>query len=151
MPEITATPESQCENIPEQVEISEKKPRHKRAKKPALSEVITTTDSVNEPEASTDAAVIADESTPAQVTKTIENSPTDKKDNLFKSGDVFETRLSLLYSSSVAPRHFRGIRGKFYIWNDEIINGRIRLTDSPSGVGKPERIIGWMIVPNKEV
>ncbi|MCM1226413.1 MAG: hypothetical protein NC320_03180 [Clostridium sp.] len=68
-----------------------------------------------------------------------------------ETGGVFETSLILLYNSSAAPKHFRGIKGKFYIWNDEIVNGRIRLTDSPSGVGRADRIIGWVNISDIKV
>lgn len=68
---------------------------------------------------------------------------------IFDTGEAYETALTLLYASSVAPKHFRGIKGKFYIWSNEIVNGRIRLTDSPSGIGNVDRIIGWIKVPNK--
>lgn len=74
------------------------------------------------------------------------NTESFSEEITFQTGDVFETDLILLYSSSVAPKHFRGIKGKFYIWDDKVVNDRIRLTDSQSGVGKVERIIGWIKV-----
>lgn len=62
----------------------------------------------------------------------------------FNTGDAIEIKYTFLYNTSVTPKYFKGIQGKYYVWNDEIVNGRIRLTDSLSGVGKPERIVGWV-------
>lgn len=69
---------------------------------------------------------------------------TDTETLIIKTGDAVEIRLALLYRSSAAPDHFTGIKGNFYIWNDEVVNGRVRLTDSPSGVGNVGRIVGWV-------
>lgn len=51
-----------------------------------------------------------------------------------------------MYKSSVALDYFTGIKGVFYIWSSEVVNGRVRLTDSLSGVGNVGRIIGWVNV-----
>lgn len=107
------------------------------------------------PETSAESAIEqeqTDESTIKQITETSEKKTRRRtkkiidevSDTTLETGSVFETALILLYNSSAAPKHFRGIKGKFYIWSDEIVNGRVRLTDSPSGVGRVDRIIGWV-------
>lgn len=95
-------------------------------------------------------AETADVSNPnsAESTNTAEMAEGSAPDKSYKTGDPIDIRLALLYSSSVASKHFKGIRGRYYIWNDTVHNGRVRLTDSPSGVGKPERIIGWVKLKN---
>ncbi len=117
----------------ESTETFEKKPRRrkKNEKESALAENTT-----------------ADETTEIAVPAPTESvtSEIPAKKSVYKTGDVFETKLSLLYKSCVAPKHSKVIKGKFYIWNDEVYHGRIRLTDSPSGVGRVDRIIGWIKV-----
>lgn len=83
--------------------------------------------------------------TKSDATSAAEESVPEKQ---YKTGDPIDIRLALLYSSSAAPKHFTGIKGRYYIWDDTTVNGRVRLTDSPSGVGKPERIIGWVKLNN---
>lgn len=78
------------------------------------------------------------------VIDTEQSVPKTTETPIVKTGDVVEIRLALLYRSSAAPDHFTGIKGNFYIWNDEVVNGRVRLTDSPSGVGNVGRIVGWV-------
>lgn len=82
---------------------------------------------------------------PIDIAETAEESAPKKQ---YKTGDPIDIRLALLYSSSAAPKHFKGIKGRYYIWDAVTVNGRVRLTDSPSGVGKPERIIGWVKLKN---
>ena len=40
--------------------------------------------------------------------------------------------------------------GTYYIWDNEIINGRIRITNSKSNVGKAGQVTGWIDVPMKK-
>ena len=83
--------------------------------------------------------------TKSDATGVAEESVPEKK---YRTGDPIDIRLALLYSSSAAPKHFKGIKGRYYIWDDTTVNGRVRLTDSPSGVGKLEHIIGWVKLNN---
>lgn len=108
-----------------------------------------------------DDTVGTDATEQTDITDTAESNIADSKDsdvdntvkesvpeNQYKTGDPIDIRFALLYVSSAAPKHFRGIRGRYYVWDGEQVNGRVRLTDSPSGVGKPECIIGWVNLKN---
>ena len=118
-----------------------------------ITESILTEASVSE--ADKESTDIAEKKTRRKRTKSVINteltdSETEESINMessiIKTGDVFETGLTLLYKSSAAPKHFMSIKGKFYIWDDEVVNGRVRLTDSPTGIGNVNRIIGWVNV-----
>ncbi len=74
-----------------------------------------------------------------------ENTETEDVKTI-KTGDVIDTSLILVYQSSVAKKHFTGIKGQFYIWDSEIVNNRIRITNSLNGVGDISKIIGWVNV-----
>ena len=130
---LTASPDEDTTPVSEQA--TEKKQRRKRTKK--AEEDAETVQNMAEPVSEQ----IQVNDTPAP-TETKCN--TDVPAKQFKTGSSVELRLALLYGSSAAPKHFKGIHGKFYIWSSDVVNGRIRLTDSLSGVGKPERIIGWV-------
>lgn len=81
----------------------------------------------------------------AKSTENIQANEVEGTGNLsFNTGDIFETCLTLLYSSSVAPIPFKSIHGIFYIWNNEVVNNRVRLTDLKSGIGDIKKIIGWV-------
>lgn len=64
--------------------------------------------------------------------------------NPIQIGDMFETRFMLLYRSSAAPKYCKGIRGRFYIWDDVVVDGRVRITDSKSGIGNLRKMLGWV-------
>lgn len=121
-------------------QVGEKKLRRKRIKKSEDTDIVA--DAVK-PE-SDDFSNTESESSKSN-TKDFKEVTVDKQ---YKTGDPVDIRLALLYRSSVAPKHFKGIRGRYYVWDGTAVNGRIRLTDSPSGVGKPERVIGWVKVKN---
>lgn len=61
------------------------------------------------------------------------------------TGAKVETNIRIrLYGTQNATTPIQTIKGRFYIWDNKTLNGRIRLTDSPSGVGTPGRCIGWV-------
>lgn len=64
----------------------------------------------------------------------------------YKTGDVIQTTLALIYPSNVAPRHIGSIQGTYYIWDSEIISDRIRVTDTVDGCGDISRLIGWISI-----
>lgn len=137
---VAATP-NDGESVPAQEQAEEKKQRKKRTKKSEVTDTAAVTaesEDTNIPGAET-------EPNESDTKSTAEESASGKQ---YKTGDSVDIRLALLYSSSVAPKHFRGIKGRYYVWSGTAVNGRIRLTDSPSGVGKPERVIGWVKIKN---
>lgn len=132
---LTALSDEEPVSVPEQV--TKKKQRRKRTKKSDDPGIAAGTDESKEDDS-------------ANIESTSGESDTRDSEDIhakkYKTGDYVDIRLALLYRSSAAPKQFKGIWGRYYIWNDTIVNGRVRLTDSPSGVGKPERIIGWIEV-----
>ena len=58
------------------------------------------------------------------------------------------TKLSLsnvaLYVSSTAKTKASTKSGTYYLWDNEVINGRVRITDSTSNVGKVGQVTGWI-------
>ena len=135
----TLTASSDEEHMPVPEQVAEKKQRRKRTKKSNDTDSAVGTDESVE-DGSADTETTPDESD----TKDSEEVPANK----YKTGDSINIRLALLYSSSVAPKHFKGIKGRYYIWDGTVVNGRVRLTDSPSDVGRPERMIGWVKLKN---
>lgn len=68
------------------------------------------------------------------------------------TGECIEAPLGFrLYASSVSKTARGRIRGKFYVWDPTVCEGRIRLTDSPSGVARIDRCIGWANVCELEL
>ena len=49
-----------------------------------------------------------------------------------------------LYASSSASKIANRVTGTYYIWSTEIINGRIRITNSKANVGKDGQVTGWI-------
>lgn len=58
------------------------------------------------------------------------------------------TKLSLsnvaLYVSSTAKMEVSTKSGTYYMWDNEVVNGRVRITNSTSNVGKAGRVTGWI-------
>lgn len=121
-------------------QVGEKKQRRKRTKKSEGTDIVGDT-------AESESSSFSNTESESSIgkTKDFKEVTADKQ---YKTGDPINIRLALLYSSSAAPKHFKGIKGRYYIWDDTSVNGRVRLTDSPSGVGKPECIIGWVKLNN---
>ncbi len=51
-----------------------------------------------------------------------------------------------LYASSDAKSASGSLTGTYYYWSDEIINGRIRVTNAKSRVGVKRQITGWISI-----
>ena len=62
------------------------------------------------------------------------------------------TKLSLkncrLYASSTAKTESSKKTGTYYIWSSEVLNKRIRITNSKLRVGKAGQVTGWIDVAN---
>lgn len=48
------------------------------------------------------------------------------------------------YASSTEKTNFKKKSGTYYVWSKEIVNGRIRITNSKSNVGKSGQVTGWI-------
>ena len=49
-----------------------------------------------------------------------------------------------LYASSTAKTKSSSKTGTYYIWSTEVVNGRIRITNKTSNVGKSGQVTGWI-------
>ena len=49
-----------------------------------------------------------------------------------------------LYTSATATSNSSTKSGTYYLWSAEIVNGRIRITNSSSNVGKSGQVTGWV-------
>ena len=49
-----------------------------------------------------------------------------------------------LYVSSTAKTKASTKSGTYYLWDNEVINGRVRITNSTSNVGKVGQVTGWI-------
>lgn len=61
---------------------------------------------------------------------------------------VAGTKLTLnnvsLYGSSATKTKAGTKTGTYYAWNKDVVNGRIRITNSPANVGKNGQVTGWI-------
>lgn len=49
-----------------------------------------------------------------------------------------------LYASSSALRAAATVTGTYYRWDDRVLRGRVRITNSPDNIGKPGQVTGWV-------
>lgn len=61
-----------------------------------------------------------------------------------KAGTKFSLKEAELYVSSDAKSDVGTVSGTYYAWDDEIINKRIRITNSKNNVGKVGQVTGWI-------
>lgn len=81
-----------------------------------------------------------------------ESTPTKLDADAYKTGDVVDANMRFrLYATAVSPAPLQTIKGRFYIWDAKVVCNRIRLTDSPSGVSNPTRVIGWAKVTDLKI
>lgn len=91
-----------------------------------------------------DAALTEETATPAEETKQ-EVPAAQAPATEIATGAKVETNVRIrLYGTQNATTPIQTIKGRFYIWDNKTLNGRVRLTDSPSGVSTPGRCIGWV-------
>lgn len=81
-----------------------------------------------------------------------ESTPTKLDADAYKTGDVVDANMRFrLYATAVSPAPLQTIKGRFYIWDAKVVCNRIRITDSPSGVSNPTRVIGWAKVTDLKI
>lgn len=71
-----------------------------------------------------------------------------------KSSIVAGAKLTLsnvaLYASSSAKSKSSTKSGTFYVWSKDVVNNRIRITNSTANVGKSGQVTGWIAVSDAE-
>ena len=84
---------------------------------------------------------------PAPVTPTpVAPKPTTPTKKTFgKTGDKITLSKVNLYAASTSTSPSGSPKtGTYYIWNNEVINGRIRITNAKERVGKAGQVTGWV-------
>ena len=71
---------------------------------------------------------------------------TDKEETktTYKAGQKITLKEAPLYASSSTTKVSSYKTGTFYLWSDEVVNGRIRITNKASNVGKSGQVTGWI-------
>ena len=83
------------------------------------------------------------------VTPTPTPQPPVETPKTFKTGDKVVLNNTEIYSSATATKSTSKKSGTYYIYNNEIINGRMRITNSSKNVGKTpigNYVSGWIKV-----
>lgn len=66
-------------------------------------------------------------------------------------GETYRTFIKLdrtpLYISSTAVNPYSVRSGNYFIWSDEVVNGRIRITNDPDRIGVSGQVTGWIDYP----
>lgn len=96
--------------------------------------------------------ITVETSVPVAVAEPVEEKPieekpkrkrTEKKESA-DSGVVELKDLTFLYPSSVATKPIKTITGTFYKWRDDVVTGRICITESPANKGVFFKVLGWI-------
>ncbi|MGN0518049.1 MAG: LysM peptidoglycan-binding domain-containing protein, partial [Acutalibacteraceae bacterium] len=81
-------------------------------------------------------------------TKGLENSKKDKPSANDDAKKDNTSKISLnkaeLYVSSNADKPSGTVSGIYWLWDNEVINGRRRITNSKSNIGKDGQVTGWI-------
>lgn len=64
----------------------------------------------------------------------------------YKAGNKITLNKAELYASSTSKTKAGTLSGTYYMWDDEVINKRLRVTNSTSNVGKSSGVTGWVDV-----
>lgn len=69
---------------------------------------------------------------------------TGQEDVKLRAGTALHLERANLYVASTSLT-IAGVRtGTFYLWGKEVVNGRVRITNTTSNVGKAGRVTGWI-------
>ena len=70
--------------------------------------------------------------------------PTPTPSSGYTAGQEVQLNNANLYSASSSTRRSAVKSGTFYLWSDEVVNNRIRITTSPDKVGVNGQVTGWV-------
>ena len=68
-----------------------------------------------------------------------------------KKGAALTLSNEPLYISATAKSKASTVIGTYYVWGTDVVNGRIRITNTPSRVGISGQVTGWIDVPKQTV
>ena len=57
---------------------------------------------------------------------------------------VLELFAEPLYFTSVSTKKAAVVTGTYYLWSDEVVHGRVKITNSPENIGKAGAVTGWI-------
>lgn len=75
-----------------------------------------------------------------------EPAPSTDEAVTVKAGTALKLSKTALFRSSTAKTTSSYKTGTFYIWSDEVVKGRVRITNSKSRVGVAGQVTGWIDV-----
>ena len=73
------------------------------------------------------------------------SSPTPEKTSIVAGAKLNLSNVAL-YASSSAKSKSSTKSGTFYVWSKDVVNNRIRITNSTANVGKSGQVTGWIAV-----
>lgn len=79
-------------------------------------------------------------------TETIEKPPVTASTATLKAGTKLNLSNVPLFVSATVKNKAKSISGVYYVWSDEVINNRIRITNKPENVGKSGQVTGYIAV-----
>lgn len=82
-----------------------------------------------------------------QTAATTPQTPT----STLKKGAALTLTNEPLYVSASVTLKSSTVTGTYYIWSTDVVNGRIRITNTPSRVGITGQVTGWIDVPKQTV
>ena len=80
-------------------------------------------------------------------TDSIEKTFTTSRDQIYP-GKKVELELCTVYPRFGSRKSSTTKTGTFYLWDNKVVNNRIRLTNNPDGIGKPGYMTGWVDLEN---
>lgn len=78
--------------------------------------------------------------------KSATTTPTIPVETTLKNGTKLSLKNVSIYISSTAKTKTNTRTGTYYVWSTTAVNGRIRITNSASKVGKTGQVVGWINV-----
>lgn len=93
---------------------------------------------------------------PSQSTTTTKPATTTKPTtqpttNTYKSGSKITLSSTPVYISATATKIASHKSGTYYLWDNKVTNGRIRITNSTANVGKSGQVTGWVKVADIKI
>ncbi len=76
----------------------------------------------------------------------MQNEPIHRAASQLYRGMPIQCRNTALYASSTASNYSRLINGTYYLWGVEVINGKVRITNTVARVGVSNQVSGWISV-----
>lgn len=83
-------------------------------------------------------------------TPTTPSTPSTPSSGGLSAGTKLTLKNTPLYVSSTTKNKSSSKTGTFYVWSNEVVNGRIRITNKTSNVGVSGQVTGWIDVEDAQ-